>query len=190
MIKNKLIFGIVLTILLFSFGSIVSGSLTVPELSNEYPTDGSINIDVLLQSTVNVTIYDLEEKFNWTIQGDFLTNSFANLASNGSKSANIITPLDYSTVYTWYVNVTDNITGEYGNWTNATYSFTTRAEARLTEHFTDTSKILLIGLVSILLLLGLIVYAIKTMKEKTFEIKTFITMFIAVVVITVILSFL
>lgn len=170
--------------LLFSFSGLVSGSATVPALSNESPTDNLTNVDIT-QSTVNVTIYDLEETFNWTIQGLYITNAGANGASNGSKSANTITPLPFNTLIIWYINVTDGT-----NWTNATYSFTTRTEQRLTEHFSDPSKILLVGLVSIFLLLGLVMYAIKTFKAGTFEFKTFITLFFGIVIITVVLSFL
>lgn len=155
----------------------------IPELSNEHPVDTTTNVDVL-QSTVDVTIYHFGQTFNWTIQGLYITNAGANGASNGSKSANTITPLPYETLVTWYVNVTDGT-----NWTNASYSFTTRAEVRLTEHFTDPSTILLCGLVSIFLMLGIVVYAIKTIKEKTFKIETFITMMIAVIVIIIALSF-
>ena len=182
--NKKIIFGILFMFLLFSFCSIVTASGTVPVLSNESPTDNLSGVDIL-KSTVNVTIYDLEETFNWTIQGKYITNAGVNGASNGSKSANTITPLPYNTEVIWYVNVTDGT-----NWSNATYSFTTRTEQRLTEHFTDPSKILLAGLVAIILLLGLVLYAIDSFIKGTFEFKTFITLFFGVVVITVVLSFL
>ena len=82
-----------------------------------------------------------------------------------------------------------NATGGASNYTNATYTFTTRSEQRMTEHFTDPSKVLLVGLTSLLLFLGMLVYAIKSIKEKTFKTETFITLLVAVIVITIAVSF-
>ncbi len=105
-----------------SFGSEQSApSNNPPTLSNENPADDLGNV-AITQATVSVTIEDIENTFNWTIQGQYITNTGANDASNGSKSANTITPLPYSTDIVWYVNVTDG----YG-WTKATYNFTTAA---------------------------------------------------------------
>ncbi|EMR74269.1 protein of unknown function (DUF2341), partial [Thermoplasmatales archaeon SCGC AB-539-N05] len=95
----------------------------VPTQTGENPSDNSGNIEPS-QATVNVTINDPDEDtFNWTIQGQYITNTGANGASNGSKSANTITPLPYNTNIIWYVNVTDG-----HDWTNATYNFTVREE--------------------------------------------------------------
>jgi len=183
-IKIGIVTFLFLSFVLFSFSSLAYASATVPALSNESPTNSSTGVDIS-QSTVNVTIYDLEETFNWTIQGLYITNGGATGESNGSKSANTITPLPFNTEIEWVVNVTDGT-----NWTNATYSFTTRTEQRMTEHFTDPSKILLVGLVSIFLFLGMVMYAIKSIKEKTFKLETFITLLIAVIVISIAVSFL
>lgn len=182
--KNiKYIFGVILILMLFSFGTIVSGTGTHPVLSNEFPIDDSTNI-AINQATVNVTIFDLEETFNWTIQGLYITNTGANGASNGSKSANIITPLPFNTEVIWIVNVTDGT-----NWTNATYSFTSKIASRLTDNIEGSSNILVAGLVSLFLFLGLIVYSIDALKKKTFNLETFITLLVAVIVIAIALSF-
>ena len=175
---------LLISFILLSFGSIVSA--TVPELSNPYPTDTLTGVDVL-QSSVNVTVYDLETKFNWTIQGTYITNTGANDESNGSKTANLITPLPFSTVITWYVNVSDNATTD---WTNATYTFTTRSQARLSEHTTDPSQILLVSVLVTVLMLGLVIYVMKSFKDKTFKFETFIKVLIAVIVISIAVSFL
>lgn len=92
-------------------------------LSGETPTDDSGNIDKDY-ATVNVTINDPEgDLFNWTIEGLYVTNAGADGVSNGSKSANLITSLPYSTDIIWYVNTTDGY-----NETNAIYNFTSRDE--------------------------------------------------------------
>jgi len=100
-----------------------NGSYTVnlaPIQTGETPIDDSGNIDVY-QAIVNVTINDPEgDTFNWTIQGTYITNNASNDDTNGSKQANLITPLPYGTNIIWYVNVTDG-----NSWTNQTYNFTT-----------------------------------------------------------------
>jgi len=94
-----------------------------PVLSWEIPADDSGNIDIM-QATVNVTIRDPEgDSFNWTIEGLYVTNTGQNNDVNGSKSANLITPLPYDTDIVWFVNVTDGV-----SWTNATYNFITRIQ--------------------------------------------------------------
>lgn len=100
-----------------------NGSYTVnlaPIQTGENPADNSGNIEVN-QATVNVTINDPEgDTFNWTIQGAYVTNNASNDDTNGSKQANLITPLPFGTNIIWYVNVTDG-----NNWNNQTYNFTT-----------------------------------------------------------------
>ena len=93
-----------------------------PVLSGENPSNGATSVEIT-QSTVNVTITDAEgDPMDWTIQGQYVTNTGANGATNGSVSANLITPLPYGTTVTWYVNVTDGY-----DWTNETYHLTTRS---------------------------------------------------------------
>ena len=92
-------------------------------MSGEIPAHTSINVDKN-KASVNVTIADPDgDTFNWTIHGTYVNTNSANGATNGSKTATLITPLAYGTVITWYVNATDGI-----DWTNATYSFTVRSE--------------------------------------------------------------
>lgn len=92
--------------------------------SGETPTNGTTGIPIT-QATVNVTIEDPEgDTFNWTIEGNAITSASGNGATNGSKSANTITPLTVNTEYTWYVNVTDI----FGNETREIYNFTTRPQ--------------------------------------------------------------
>ena len=100
----------------------VSDENNIPTQSSESPTDDTGNISIT-QATVSLTIEDVEDTFDWTIQGQYITNTGANGALNGSKSANVITPLGYNTDVIWYVNVTDGY-----NWTNATYNFTSRLQ--------------------------------------------------------------
>ena len=91
-----------------------------PVLTNPTPINGSYGI-ARSQSTVNVTIEDQEgDIFNYTIEGLYVTPVSVIGATNGSKSANLITPLPYYQLITWWVNATD----VYGNQTKAIYYFT------------------------------------------------------------------
>ena len=102
-----------------------------PVLSNENPSNNSI--DVPLRDVLwNVTIEDPEgDYFDWTIECSGWNVSNDNYDSalaetNGSKEVHLgyqpDYPLDYATIYTIWVNVTDGM-----GWTNATYQFTTRS---------------------------------------------------------------
>jgi len=109
-----------------------------PLLSGENPLDDSGNIDIT-QAMVNVTIRDPEgDSFDWTIEGLYVTDSGQDNDVNGSKSANLITPLLYDTDIVWFVNVTDGY-----SWTNATYNFTTvQAQYTLTVNVVGSGSFL------------------------------------------------
>ena len=171
--KTKILILGILILILFSFGCIVTESVT---LSNEYPLNNSINIDIL-QPTVNVTIYDPDiELFTWYIHGEYIINAY------NVQSTETITPLPYSTLIVWYVNITD---GE--SWTNATYKFTT--ETLNENSIGDKTGIMwFTGLISIVLLLGLFVYAINTIKQKSFNFETFINLCVVIIVVIVALA--
>jgi hypothetical protein len=94
----------------------------LPVFSGEIPADNAGNIDINT-SSVSVLIQDPDgDMFNWTIQGQYITDTGQNDDANGSKSASLIIPLPYNTNIIWYVNATDG----YG-WTRTVYNFTTRA---------------------------------------------------------------
>ena len=93
-----------------------------PEITDETPTHLSMNVSIST-SQVSVLINDTDSTFNWTIEGSFLTNNNSNGDTNGTKTANIGS-LNWSTLYTWYVNVTDGT-----NILNETYIFTTIANS-------------------------------------------------------------
>jgi len=105
----------------FNFTTMDEPSNYPPNISSPNPTDGQSGVSRSL-SSVSVTISDIENVFNWTIQGSFLTNSQGSNANNGSKTANVPSTLSYSTTYTWYVNVSDGY-----QWTNDSFTFTTEA---------------------------------------------------------------
>ncbi|GAG40046.1 unnamed protein product, partial [marine sediment metagenome] len=110
----------------FSSSNITTDATTqptsAPAFTSPNPSNNSGSGDVD-QATVEITINDLDgDTFNWTIQGTHVTNTGADGASNGTKSANLITLLPYSTSIVWFVNATDT---EY--WTNSSYVFVTRA---------------------------------------------------------------
>ncbi len=77
---------------------------TPPALSNPNPLNNSINNSISL--TWNITIKDANgDPINWTIECNNTQNSFANLATNGSKT--LALSLAYNCTYTIWVNVTD-----------------------------------------------------------------------------------
>ena len=110
----------------YSIGDIEARLGYPPILKGERPFDDAVDVSVN-QATINVTIEDPEgDDINWTIEGEYVTNAGVNEDSNGSKSANLITPLPYDTEIIWYVNSTDSGSG---SWANASYSFTTEMGA-------------------------------------------------------------
>lgn len=93
-----------------------------PVLSNELPSNNSKSVDIY-QSTINITIEDPEgDLIYWTIEGLYTNNTGQTNDINGTKTANLDTPLPYDTIIIWYVNTTDGF-----NWTNVTFHFTTRS---------------------------------------------------------------
>ena len=93
------------------------------DVVNPNPSNQSINVDITL-SQLSVTITDPDgDTFNWTIEtSPNIGSSSGDYATNGSKTCSV-SGLTCSNTYYWYVNVTDNGTG---NWTNTSYYFTTR----------------------------------------------------------------
>ena len=94
-----------------------------PLLSSENPNNNSQNVDI---NALNVSIYIEDpdnDTFNFTIEGKYIINTQVNNTNSGTKSTNLITPLNYNTTIIWYVNATDN-----QSCSNDTYNFTTRQE--------------------------------------------------------------
>jgi len=91
--------------------------------SDEDPVNESVDVDKNY-ATVSVNITDLDaDTFNWTIEGQYVTNTGQNDETNGTKTANLILPLPYDAVVYWYVNATDGY-----EWTRAIYHFTVRGQ--------------------------------------------------------------
>jgi hypothetical protein len=96
-----------------------------PEFTKENPLNGSTDVPITT-STLEVYISDLEgDSFDWTIETSPNIGSVSgNNEYNGTKTCTV-SVLQYSTVYTWYVNATDSGSGET---TSAVYFFTTISE--------------------------------------------------------------
>ena len=98
------------------------GIIDAPIITNENPNDGSLNIPI----TTSELSFDLSD-----YQGDLMTYYVTTTPDIGSDSATVvngtysitISNLDYATLYTWNVNVTDGV-----YWTNKTFSFSTELE--------------------------------------------------------------
>lgn len=109
-------------------GPTIFGENSYPSLSGESPTNGSNNSQLYTSCNIvvsdsdgdllTVTIYE-NTTGNWVLQQ---TNTSVSSGTNVSW-ANFSNASSYSTTYNWSVNVTDSY-----NWTNATYSFTTRSQ--------------------------------------------------------------
>jgi hypothetical protein len=94
---------------------------TVPVLSDENPSNNSIDVEKNLEF-VSVSIFDSDgDLFDWSIEISNGDNDSASDDNNGVKSCNLTIPLNYNTTYTWWVNVTDGIDN-----INLTFTFTTK----------------------------------------------------------------
>jgi PKD repeat protein len=102
-------------------------------IEDESPANNSMGINIS-QSTVSVNIDAIlviisghegsltPIPFNWTIEGNYVNANGANNDTAGTKIANLITPLPYSTQIVWYVNVIANGVKE-----NKVFYFTTQS---------------------------------------------------------------
>ena len=96
-----------------------------PVITNPNPANNSSGVSINL-SSLNITIQDPEgDHFIWTIKGQYIITATQTDDTNGTKVANLMTPLPPNTKITWYVNATD-ISGS-NKWTNSTFSFTTKS---------------------------------------------------------------
>jgi FlaG/FlaF family flagellin (archaellin) len=106
----------------YTFTTGLVGVNSSPTFGAPSPTNGSTGWP--LNFTWSIPISDLDnDAFNWTIECNNSQNSSANWDVDGTKNLSL-SGLVYNTAYTVWVNATDP-TGS-GNWTNRTYSFTTR----------------------------------------------------------------
>ena len=93
-----------------------------PVISDPIPRDNKVRVSIYLVN-LSVVITDGNSDFNYTIETDpDIGSSSGNNEIDGVKGC-IVSGLNYSTTYTWYVNATD---GEV--WVNESYSFTTKGE--------------------------------------------------------------
>jgi PKD repeat protein len=96
-----------------------------PIFGTPTPSDNSINNP--LSFTWSIPINDPNgNKFSWTIQCSNKQTNSGTATSNGIKSLSL-SGLYYSTPYIVWVNATDPTPPGSGNWTNGSYSFTTKA---------------------------------------------------------------
>lgn len=187
--KTYVLFGLLFVMLLFT--GVASASIwDVPVLSNEVPSDSSTLWDMGTTS-VNVTIYTANTSTNWTITfTPDIGSATGTYGENGSKTCTISGML-YGTTYTWVVtSFNANGTDVSGNWTNASYTFTTRpAKLRENAEFNVVEKAI-VGVVGIIILVGFLYIVVKTdwsKKEGGFA-KLLVGLMIAITLLTVIFS--
>lgn len=93
----------------------------IPVISDPIPRDGKLRVSIYT-TNLSVVITDANSDFNYTIEtSPDIGNISANNVGSGVKGCTV-SNMNYSTVYTWYVNATDGET-----WTNVSYSFTTKS---------------------------------------------------------------
>ena len=184
--KTKIILTtLVCFMLLFSLSATVYGAVPdVPTIVT--PVDGATNVEPTTTLTCHIVDLDgdtMNVSFYWT--DDTLIQTLLNQANDSDVVTSSLN-LDYNTLYTWYVIANDSTNeNQSTNWT-----FTTRTIQRLSENFDDTPRIIIVTLTAIILFLGLIGYILKTFKDKTFEVETFIKLLIVVIFIVIMVSFL
>jgi len=78
---------------------------TQPLINRTIPFDGQRNVSTSL-SQVSITLNSTKGNFNYSIEGDFLTNTDDQNVGDGTYTADI-NSLSDNTDYIWYVNVSD-----------------------------------------------------------------------------------
>ena len=92
-----------------------------PVIDEPIPRDGKTRISIYMDN-VSVMITDANNDFNYTIETSPNIGSISeDNVVDGVKTCTV-SGLNYSTVYTWFVNASD---GE--GWTNTSYTFTTKS---------------------------------------------------------------
>ncbi|MBE3136010.1 MAG: DUF2341 domain-containing protein, partial [Thermoplasmata archaeon] len=97
-----------------------------PIISNEEPNNGAANVSISMPSIrFNVADYQNDHMgYTVTTVPDCIGGpQSGNDIGSGTMVSIPIVHLDYTTIYTWYVNVTDGV-----HWTNKTFTFTTESE--------------------------------------------------------------
>ena len=95
---------------------------TPPQVVTSSPLHDANDVSMDL-SMISITLCDMDgDLLNWTIETNpSVGSALGNDEENGSKTC-MISSLSYNTEYRWFVNVTDG-----KQWTNKTFSFTTRS---------------------------------------------------------------
>lgn len=93
---------------------------TAPAISDPIPRDGRLRVSIYT-TNLSVMITDANSLFNYTIETSPDIGSIAAYDVGDGVKGCTVSNLNYSIVYTWYVNATDGET-----WTNTSYSFTTK----------------------------------------------------------------
>jgi parallel beta-helix repeat protein len=95
-------------------------SINPPRFSNVYPTYMQQGLSINT-GTVSIRI-ECEDTFDWTIEGEFISNTGATGASSGVKIAALLRPLPYYQKVIFYINATNT---EHGSFISGIYCFMT-----------------------------------------------------------------
>jgi len=100
-----------------------------PTFSTEQPSDGAIDVPIT-RDIIQLDISDPEgDTFDWNIDCSNGDSSSGSGESNGTKTCDISSALDFGTTYTWWVNSSDTVSGLS---TNESYTFTTLENSAVT----------------------------------------------------------
>ena len=111
-----------------------------PEINSESPTNESVDTSISI-TELSAFISDTDgDILDWAIETSPNIGLSSGQTVDGAITCNI-PPLDYSTTYTWFVNVTDGANSD-----NATFTFTTEDEPIGTVDISCDKTPLVIGL--------------------------------------------
>lgn len=116
--KINIITALIVVLLFFCFFTTLADA--TPVIDDPIPRDGRSRRSIYT-ANLSVVITDTAGTFDYTITTDpDIGDISENNVDDGVKTC-IVSGLNYSTTYTWYVNATDGET-----WTNTSYTFTTK----------------------------------------------------------------
>ena len=116
---RKHIFAILFVILLFLCFFVASVNAT-PFVYDPIPRSGKLRVSTY---TANVSVMITDSGvFDYTIETDPDVGNISETGVSSGVKTCVVTGLNYSVTYTWYVNATDGST-----WLNKSYTFTTKS---------------------------------------------------------------
>jgi hypothetical protein len=187
---RKCILGLALLVSLLLFIVPSVSALTAITNADASPADDATNVwvntpslSVLLNSTEGG---NMNGTITLVATGDVLTITNQ---PNGTQTLTIASanlPLEASTTYQWWVNVSNNS----AVWVNTSYNFTTGSPARMSENTGwSASELLLITFLGIAVLLVIVFMGMEIINNKKPDLRKLMGMLIAVIIMVIAMGF-